>query len=75
MTPELTAACEREVHVLCADGRVLRAGRASLYVLSGLGWRRTSVFFSLQPMIWFVELGYRIVASNRAFFDRLLFHR
>jgi predicted DCC family thiol-disulfide oxidoreductase YuxK len=75
MTPELAAACERAMHVLCADGRLLRAGRASLYILSGLGWPRIAMFFSLPPMIWFVELGYQIVVSNRVLFDRLLFPR
>lgn len=75
MTPELEAACARAMHVLCRDGRVLREGRAALYIFGGLGWRRTAAFFSLPPMIWAVELAYRIVASNRAFFDRLIFPR
>ncbi len=75
MTRELAAACERAVHVLCDDGRVLRAGRASLYILSGLGWHHLAVFLSLRPNIWFVEIVYRVVASKRAFFSRLLFRR
>ncbi len=75
MTPELAAACELAMHVLCADGRVLRAGQASLYILSELGWPRIAGLFSIPPMIWFVEFGYRIVVSNRVFFDRLLFPR
>lgn len=75
MTPELEVACARAMHVVCSDGRVLRAGRAALYIFSGLGWPRTAAFFALPPMIWGVELAYRIVASNRLFFSRLLFPR
>ena len=75
MTPELTQACAEAMHVLCRDGRILRSGRAALYILEGLGWRRSAAFFSLPPMIWAVELGYWIVSSNRVFFDRILFPR
>jgi hypothetical protein len=75
MTPALFAACDKAVHVVCADGSVLRAGRASLFVIGGLGWRRTSRVLSLAPFIWFVELGYAIVAANRAFFTRFMFKK
>ena len=75
MTPELAAANKRAMHVLCRDGRLLRAGRASLYIFSGLGWVRTAAICSMPPIIWFVEIGYRVVVSNRVFFDRLLFSR
>jgi predicted DCC family thiol-disulfide oxidoreductase YuxK len=73
MTPELAAACDDAVHVICNDGRVLRAGRAMLYILSELGWRRTAAFFSPRPNIWLVEFVYWILASNRQFFSRFLF--
>lgn len=46
-----------------------------MHILSGLGWPRTAALFSLRPFIWFVELGYRVVASNRVFFNSLLFRR
>jgi predicted DCC family thiol-disulfide oxidoreductase YuxK len=73
MTPKLAAACADAFHVVCADGRLLRAGRAALYVLAGLGWRRTAAVLSLPPLIWLVEVGYRVVADHRPFFSRLLF--
>ncbi len=72
MTPELVAACARAVHVLAADGGTLRAGRACLAVLERSGWRRTARLLRWPPMIWAVELGYRIVAANRPLFSRLL---
>lgn len=75
MTPELYAACERAVHVLTADGRVLRAGRASLFVLDGIGYGWLARPLGLPPLVWLVELCYWIVARNRPFFARFLFTR
>jgi predicted DCC family thiol-disulfide oxidoreductase YuxK len=69
----LRAACERAAHVITVDGRVLKAGRASLFVLRELGFRRIAWFLRLPPFIWCVELGYFVVARNRRFFSRLMF--
>lgn len=73
MTPALRAACARAVHVVTADGRTLRAGRATLYVLAAIGFRRLASLLSLPPLLPVVELAYRIVANNRPLFGRLLF--
>lgn len=73
MTPELYAACEKAVHVLTADGRILRAGRASLFVLERIGWKGLARVLQFPPFIWGVELGYRIVAGHRDFFAKFLF--
>jgi predicted DCC family thiol-disulfide oxidoreductase YuxK len=73
MTPELRAACRRAMHVLTADGRVLRAGRASLFVISETGNRRLAAFLGLPPFVWLVELAYRIVARNRSQLSWLIF--
>lgn len=73
MTPELEVACARAVHVVTADGRILKGGRASLFVLGHLGWARTARFLALPPFIWLVELAYRTVARNRRLFSRFLF--
>ena len=70
MTRRLYAACARSMHVITPDGRVLRAGRGSLCVLGVLGWRRAAAILSLPPLIWLVEIGYRVVANNRRFFSR-----
>jgi len=32
-------------------------------------------FLTLPPMIWFVELNYKIVAANRNFISRFVFNR
>jgi hypothetical protein len=63
------------MHVIQADGTLLRAGRASLFILEELGWGWVARLLALPPLIWLVELGYWIVASNRAFFSRFMFRR
>ena len=73
MTPALHAACEKAVHVVKADGTILRAGRAALFVLEHIGWRRLARLLVLPPFIWAVEIGYYIVANNRPLFARFLF--
>ena len=73
MTPRLRRACARAVHVITPEGRVLRAGRAWLCVLHVLGWRRTVAILSLPPLVWAIEVGYRVVADNRPVFARFLF--
>lgn len=75
MTPALYAACEKAVHVITTEGRILKAGRASLYILERIGWGWFARLLTFPPFIWFVELGYRIVAANRPFFGRFLFTR
>lgn len=73
MTPELAAACARAVHLVTPDGQVLRAGRASLAVLSHTGWPRLARAGSAPPLRWGVEAGYALVARNRRLFSRFLF--
>ena len=73
MTPELRAACRAAVHVLTADGRVLRAGRATLFILRQLGYPLG--VFTLPPFVWGVELGYQVVARNRRLFSRFMFRQ
>ena len=77
MTPELARACSRAVHVITRDGRTLRAGRATLFILRhlGRGWRWFGPVLAVPPLVWLVELGYWIVARNRGLFSRLLFRR
>lgn len=73
MTPRLREACARAMHVLTAGGETLRAGRASLFILGELGWRRSARLLALPPFVWLVELGYWTVARHRRFFGRFLF--
>lgn len=75
MTPELYEACKKAVHVITRDGQVLRAGRASLFVLERIGYRWTARVLGVPPLVWLVELGYWIVARKRSFFSRFLFRK
>jgi predicted DCC family thiol-disulfide oxidoreductase YuxK len=74
MTPELSRACARAVHVITRDGRILRAGRACLFALGEIGWSRLLIrLLAAPPLVWLVEAGYWIVARNRGLFSRILF--
>ena len=75
MTPELRAACSRAVHVVTPDGRVLRAGRACLWVLERTGYPLLARVLALPPLVWAVEVGYWLVARNRKLVSRVLFRR
>ena len=72
VTPDIRRASARAMHVLTTDGRVFKAGRASLFILGELGWRRTARILRWPPFVWFVELGYKFVAANRNRISRLL---
>jgi predicted DCC family thiol-disulfide oxidoreductase YuxK len=76
MTPELYAACRRAVHVITTDGRIVKAGRAAMFVLAEIGypyWLVRPLIW--PPLVWFTELGYWLVANNRPFFGKFFFTR
>ena len=75
MTPALYEACAKAVHVVRADGTVLRAGRAALFILEHIGLGNFARMLNLPPFIWIVELGYQLVANNRSLFARFFFRR
>jgi len=74
MTPQLYRASQRAIHVITADGQMIRAGRAAMFVLEQIGYPRWLVRpFTWPPLVWFTELGYWLVANNRPFFSKFLF--
>lgn len=75
MTPELYEACKRAVHVITSEGEVLRAGRATMFILEQTGWSYGILprLMSLPPFNFFTEIGYSVVARNRKLFSRFLF--
>lgn len=75
MTPALREACRRAMHVLTADGALLRAGGAALFVFERTTppWRLFARIARFPPLRWGVEVGYFIVARNRMLFAKLLF--
>ena len=75
MTPDIYSACERAVHVVTIEGRVLKAGRATLFVLERIGWGRFARLLSYPPLVWLVEIGYWIFAHSRKFFALFMFRR
>ena len=75
MTPELRQACARAVHLVTPEGRMLRAGRACLWVLERIGYPVLARVLALPPLVWIVEVGYWLVARNRWLASRVLFRR
>jgi predicted DCC family thiol-disulfide oxidoreductase YuxK len=74
MTPPLYQACQEAIHVITADGRTIKAGRAVMFVLEKIGYPRWLVRpLTWSPLVWLTELGYWIVANNRPFFSKFLF--
>lgn len=73
VTPERAAAFRDAVHVRTAAGEWLRGGRACLYVLERIGFTSLARIARVPPLVWLVEAAYRLVASNRVFFSRLVF--
>ena len=73
MTAELAEQCEHAIHVITSTGSMLRAGRASLYIIDQVGWHRMARLLARRPFIWAVEAGYALVARNRGLFSRVLF--
>jgi len=72
MTPELAEACRRAVHVITDDGRVLRGGRASLFLVGETGRPVLAKILSVPPRVCLVELEYAFVARHRAELSRWL---
>jgi len=65
-------ALRRGVHVITADGRVLRSGRAVLFIGEQLGYGWLTRPLSLPPMVWVVEGVYWVIARLRGKLSRWL---
>ena len=73
LAPSLKQACSHAMHVIKADGEIIKAGRAMMFC--GLftplrGWARIGAWPIFLP---FVELGYKFVAHNRTLVSKLFF--
>ena len=75
MTDELAERCRFAIHVVAPDGRVQGGGRASLYILKIIGWRKFSTVFGYPPLVWIVGGCYWVVARHRHVFSHLFFRR
>ena len=65
MHGDLGDRCKRALYVVTQEGQEIAAGRAVLHILDVLNkpgpWR----LLTYPPLIWFVEIGYKLVAANR----------
>ncbi|MCS7273460.1 MAG: DUF393 domain-containing protein [Fimbriimonadales bacterium] len=56
---------QRALHVITADGRILRAGRAVLFIGEQLGYGWLTRPLSVPPLVWLVEGVYWLIARVR----------
>lgn len=68
-TPE---ALRQGVHVITVDGRVLRNGRAVLFIAEQLGYGWLARPLRPPPMVWVVEGVYWLIARLRGKLSRWL---
>jgi len=72
LSPQLSAQCEKAMHVVKADGEIIRAGRAAMFCGRFTRWHQLARIGEWPIFLPFVELGYRIVAANRGLFSKFL---
>ncbi|MDW8106593.1 MAG: DUF393 domain-containing protein [Armatimonadota bacterium] len=63
---------QRALHVITADGRILRAGRAVLFIGEQLGYGWLTRPLSIPPLVWIVEGVYWLTARLRGKLSRWL---
>ena len=73
MTPLLMVQAQRAVQLVTRDDRQLSGGRAVLFALRETGWHPTLVrLLERRPLVWAVDLGYKVIAANRSRFSRFV---
>ena len=73
LAPSLKEACSHAVHVIKADGTVIKAGRAIMFCGTFTrfsGWARIALWPVFLP---FIEIGYKFIAKNRMLMSKVLF--
>lgn len=75
MTPELRKACKRAIHVVLPDGKILRAGRAGLFILGQSGYPILARIAGWTPFVWGVEIVYWLIARYRGKLYKWFFRR
>jgi predicted DCC family thiol-disulfide oxidoreductase YuxK len=73
ISEELRAKCADAVHVIKADGEILRAGHAMLFCGEQTRWHQLARIAQWPIFLPFVEIFYKIIASNRILFSKILF--
>jgi hypothetical protein len=69
----LRVQARKAVQVVTSEGKRLSGGKAVLFALWETGWHPVLVrVLQHRPFVWAVDLGYRVVAANRAFVSRFV---
>ena len=75
MTPALQKACEGAVHVVTNRGKVLRGAAAVMFLFQQIlpkPLRFVPRLLARAPWIWPLDVGYEIIARNRARIGRFV---
>lgn len=73
LSPSLREACKGAMHVIKANGEVIKAGRAAMFCGQFTRWHQLARIAQWPVFLPFVELGYKLVAANRGLFSKFLF--
>jgi hypothetical protein len=53
--------------VVAPNSETTRAGRAVITIIEQFGHARLARLLAKRPLVWMVELGYRLVAMSRRY--------
>lgn len=73
LAPSVAQACQKAVHVIKADGTIIKGGRAMMFCGTFTrfgGWARIALWPVFLP---FIEIGYKFIAANRMLVSKVLF--
>ena len=73
MTEAFRVRCGRSIQLFLPGRSPLSGGKAALAVLSLLGWKKTAACLSRPPLVWGIDVLYRLIARNRGFIGRVIF--
>lgn len=72
MTDDIYRACQDNLHVVTADGRVFAGADAVFFVLRTTG-SKWVIPFSAPPLVWPMRWGYWLIARNRGLISKWFF--
>jgi predicted DCC family thiol-disulfide oxidoreductase YuxK len=75
MTPSVRELLGTTVVVITSDGKILTRSQAIFFVLEQTGWGWFAKALASPPLVWIMNIGYGLVARNRAWLSAKFFGR
>lgn len=73
MDARMKAACHEALHVVVAEGQVLRGGEAACFVAERVGFGPMAHLLQMGPLAFVTEVAYRQIALHRILISNLAF--